>query len=169
MTGTILGIDPGIRGALAVVAIDPNGASPQLVDAIDVPTVGTGAAERVDVATVRDWILQHQPALALIERSQAMPRQGISSSFKYGRSAGQLEATVVLCAVPVAFIEPTKWKKIYNLHGGDKEAARQKALLLFPASHRLLALKRHHHRAESALIALTGAPSIPGVRPWSAS
>ena len=33
----ILGIDPGVHGGLAIVAID-NGAAPQLVDAIDIPS-----------------------------------------------------------------------------------------------------------------------------------
>jgi hypothetical protein len=28
----ILGVDPGIRGGLAIIAVDANGAAPQLVD-----------------------------------------------------------------------------------------------------------------------------------------
>jgi hypothetical protein len=35
----ILGIDPGVRGGLAIVEVN-NGVAPKLVDAIDVPTVG---------------------------------------------------------------------------------------------------------------------------------
>jgi hypothetical protein len=42
----------------------------------------------------------------------------------------------------------------------DKEGGRQRALQLFPAQHALLALKRWHGRAESALIALYGAQLI---------
>jgi hypothetical protein len=44
----ILGVDPGIRGGLAILEI-MEGAAPQLIDAIDVPTIGVGAKERVDV------------------------------------------------------------------------------------------------------------------------
>jgi hypothetical protein len=35
----ILGIDPGVRGGVAIVEVN-NGVAPKLVDAIDVPTVG---------------------------------------------------------------------------------------------------------------------------------
>jgi len=49
------------------------------------------------------------------------------------------------------------WKKFHQLRGGDKEAARQRALQLFPAAHALLARKKDHGRGEASLIALFGA------------
>jgi len=78
-----LGIDPGIHGGLAIVAIADRTA-PALVECIDIPVVGTGAKERVDVMAIRNFIDRHKPVHALIERAQAMPRQGASSGFKYG-------------------------------------------------------------------------------------
>ena len=82
--GRVIVGDLGVRGGLASVhATDDIGL---LSDAIDIPTVGSGAAECVDVSAVRDWVQLHHPALALIERAQAMPRQGASSGFKYGRA-----------------------------------------------------------------------------------
>jgi Holliday junction resolvasome RuvABC endonuclease subunit len=68
----ILGIDPGIRGGLAVVEIN-NGAA-RLVDAIDIPTVGVKAKERVDTHALCIWIKNHEPQHAFIERAQVMPR-----------------------------------------------------------------------------------------------
>ena len=76
----ILGVDPGIHGGLALVEIN-DGAAPQLVDAVDIPVTGVGAKERVDVLAIRTWIAAHQPQHALIERAQAMPKQGASSGF----------------------------------------------------------------------------------------
>jgi crossover junction endodeoxyribonuclease RuvC len=149
-----LGIDPGIRGGLAVVN-EGNGVG-TLLDAIDIPTVGSGARERVNVLAVRVWIKQQKPHFALIERAQAMPRQGASSGFKYGRATGALEAAVVLCGVPLEIIEPTAWKRFWHLPPKDKERSRQRALELFPAAHALLARKLDHGRAEAALIALYG-------------
>src|SRR6516162_3261093 len=108
----ICGIDPGIRGGLAIVDIN-DGAAPQLVGAIDIPVTGVGAKERVDVLAIRTWILAHQPQHALIERAQAMPKQGASSGFKYGRATGAIEATVALCSIPVEIIEPTVWKRFH--------------------------------------------------------
>ena len=77
----VVGIDPGVRGGLAIVEIG-DGTAPQLIDAIDIPTVGVGAKERVDAITVASWFATHQPQHALIERAQAMPKQGASSGFK---------------------------------------------------------------------------------------
>jgi crossover junction endodeoxyribonuclease RuvC len=152
----LLGIDPGIRGGLAIVSID-DGAAPQLVDAIDIPVTGVGAKERVDVLAIRTWIIAHAPQHALIERAQAMPKQGASSGFKYGRATGAIEAALACCEIPMTIVEPSVWKKFHQLRGGDKEAARQRALQLFPAAHALLARKKDHGRGEASLIALYGA------------
>src|SRR6516164_2883718 len=157
----ILGGDPGIRGGLAIVAIDANGAAPQLVYAIDIPVAGIGAKERVDVLAIRDWIAQHAPQHAFVERAGVMPKQGISSGFKYGRAVGAIEGVITCCAIPLTIIEPTAWKKFHQLRGGDKESGRQRALQLFPTAHELLARKKDHGRAEAALIALFGLNGIP--------
>jgi Holliday junction resolvasome RuvABC endonuclease subunit len=149
----ILGVDPGVHGGLAVIELN-DGAAPQLVDAADIPTVGTGAKERVDVLALRAWIQTHHPDRAGIERAQAMPKQGASSGFKYGRATGALEAVLACCEVPFELVEPSVWKRARHLRGGDKEGARQLALQMFPAQHVAFARKRDHQRAEAALIAL---------------
>jgi crossover junction endodeoxyribonuclease RuvC len=153
----ICGIDPGaVSGGCAIVAIN-DGAAPQLIDAIDLPTIGVKAKQRIDVLALRTWLLQHKPDRAVIERGQAMPRQGASSGFKFGRGCGALEAAIQLLEIPLTIIEPTAWKKFYQLRGGDKESSRQRALQLFPSAHPLLAHKKDHGRAEASLIALCGA------------
>jgi hypothetical protein len=37
----------------------------------------------------------------LIERAQAMPKQGASSGFKYGRAVGALEGVITCCCLRV--------------------------------------------------------------------
>jgi Holliday junction resolvasome RuvABC endonuclease subunit len=92
------------------VLVDANGAAPQLVDAIDIPVIGVKAKERVDVLAIRTWIAQHAPQHAFIERAQAMPKQGASSGFKYGRAVGSIEAVIECCGIPLTIVEPTAWK-----------------------------------------------------------
>jgi crossover junction endodeoxyribonuclease RuvC len=152
----ILGIDPGIHGGAGIVHIT-DGEAPQLLDAIDLPVVGVGAKERINVLALRDWIRAYQPDHAAIERAQAMPRQGASSGFKYGRAVGAIEGVLTACEIPLTIIEPTAWKKIHHLRGDDKEASRLRALQLFAPAYALLARKKDHGRAEAALIALAGA------------
>ena len=156
MSSLFLGIDPGVHGGLAVVEIT-DGAAPILVEAIDVPVVGTGAKERVDVAAIRNFIEKHKPIRALIERAGVMPKQGIASGFKYGRAVGALEAAIALCAIPIEVIEPSTWKRFWHLPGRDKERARQLAREKFPAAHASLVRKKDHQKAEAALLALYGA------------
>lgn len=107
----ICGVDPGIRGGLAVVLVH-DGAAPDIVDMIDISVAGVGAKERVNVLALRAWIEQHRPDYAYIERAQAMPKQGASSGFKYGRATGSIEAVIACCEVPLIIVEPTAWKKI---------------------------------------------------------
>jgi crossover junction endodeoxyribonuclease RuvC len=96
---------------------------------------------------------------AVIERAQAMPKQGASSGFKYGRAIGAIEAAVSLTGVSLTIIEPTAWKRFHGLRGGEKEASRLRALMLFPTANALLCRRKDHGRAEAALIALYGAQS----------
>ena len=157
----ILGIDPGaVSGGLAIVEIN-NGAAPQLIDAISLPVIGVKAKQRIDVLALRDWIQQHRPDCAYVERGQAMPRQGASSGFKFGRGCGAVEATIQLLEIPLTIIEASAWKRKFHLRGGDKESGRQLAIQLFPTSHTLFARKLDHGRAEAALIALAGANHGP--------
>ena len=153
----ILGCDPGIHGALALVDI-VDGAPPWLIDVPDVPVIGTGAKERVNTMLVRDWLAHHTPDHALIERAGSMPKQGVASTFKYARAVGSLETVVACSDIPYSIIEPAVWKRFHHLTGKDKETARQRALQLFPNAHALFARKKDHGRAEAALIALTPMP-----------
>jgi hypothetical protein len=150
-----LGCDPGIHGAFALVEV--NGDACHVVDAIDIPTIGTKAKERVNVHAIQEWILRHGPHRAFIERGGTMPRRGIASAYKFGRSVGALEAVIALCAIPLEIVEPSVWKQVLRLKGKDKELSRQRALELFPRAQHLLARRKDHQRAEAMLLAYYGA------------
>jgi crossover junction endodeoxyribonuclease RuvC len=145
-----LGIDPGLSGALAIVEMI-NGIL-TLVDTIDMPSTGSGAKARVDIIAAAEWIAKHAPSMAYVERAQAFPGQGASSGFSYGRAVGSIETVIALCQIPMTLVEASVWKRRLHLPGKDKEAARQRALQLFPAQHALLARKKDHGRADAALI-----------------
>ncbi len=103
-----LGVDVGLSGAAAIL-IEIDGAV-TVVSAIDIPIIGGGAARRVNVLALQEWLLSHGPAFAFCERAQSMPRQGVASTFRYGRSAGSIEATIQLCGIPVELVQATRWK-----------------------------------------------------------
>lgn len=158
----VVGVDPGLSGGLAAVQRIATGGI-LFREAIDVPVVGEAAKRRIDVAGVLGFLQRHQPDQALIERAQAMPDQGASSGFIYGRAVGALEACIVGMQIPITIIESTAWKKAHAIsrNGREmttaqvKEMSRQRAIQLFPSTD-AFARKADHGRAEAALIAWYG-------------
>jgi crossover junction endodeoxyribonuclease RuvC len=123
----ICGVDPGLAGAAAIIAAN-DGAMPELIDAIDLPLAGVAAKTRIDMLALRAWIETHKPDCAVIERAGSMHRQGVASTFKFGRATGAIEATVALCGVPMSVIEASVWKRRFGLYGTEKEASRLLAI-----------------------------------------
>jgi crossover junction endodeoxyribonuclease RuvC len=147
----VLGIDPGVRGGWAVV--DATGG---LLSAGDLPTAGEAAREMVSGPLLAAVVRGFDPTFAVIERVGAMPGQGVSSMFKFGRAVGTVEGVLGACGVRVLYVQPTVWKRAYGLPS-DKEPARQRAVELWPAAASLhFSRKKDHGRAEAALIAAWG-------------
>jgi hypothetical protein len=143
----ILGIDPGISGAIAFYF--PG--IPSRVCAEDVPVAGG----EVSAAGLTDRIRKMRPDVAIIERVNAMPGQGVASTFKFGAAYGTVCGVLAALEIPCHRVSPAVWKKHFRLVA-DKEAARALALRLFPATAEHFARKIDHGRAEAALIARYG-------------
>jgi Holliday junction resolvasome RuvABC endonuclease subunit len=152
----VLGIDPGLSGGLAMVSYGMPGAKLALLGVAEIPTTGEKAKRRVDVGAIIKFIQDRGPPHhAVIERAQAMPEQGSSSGFHYGRAVGALEATVEGMLIPHMIVEVSAWKKANGLIGRGKEDSRQRAIKLFPGT-RSFDLKGDHNKAEAALLAWYG-------------
>jgi Holliday junction resolvasome RuvABC endonuclease subunit len=154
MAMVILGIDPGIEGGCAIYG--------ETLAVCDVPTAGEDAKRRVNARALLDWIQSHAPTQAFIENVGSMPDQGVASSFRFGRAAGALEATVACAGVPITLVAPVTWKKMFMLQGPDKEQARVLAIQRFPLMAGQLARKKDHQRAEALLIAYYGWRTLGG-------
>jgi hypothetical protein len=90
----------------------------------------------------------------VVERVGPMPKQGVSSTFKFGRGLGLVEGVLGGALVPISYVSPAVWNRHFGL-AADKEQARQKAIKIWPASAAdLFSRKKDHGRAEAALIAL---------------
>jgi crossover junction endodeoxyribonuclease RuvC len=142
------GFDPGKSGAFSFYFP----ASPEMIAAEDFPLVNG----EIDAATLADRLRQMRPDFAIIERVGAMPKQGVSSTFNFGRSYGLLLGVVAALQIPSVLVAPRTWKRDLKL-GADKEESRALALRQWPARAELFARKKDHGRAEAALLALWGA------------
>ena len=89
----------------------------------------------------------------VIERVGAMPKQGVSSTFKLGHGYGQILATAALSRTPYSLVTPSAWKRSLNLPK-DKDSARRLAIQWFPALAGSLKRKKDEHRAEALLLAM---------------
>lgn len=136
----ILGIDPGVTGGIAFLYADR-------IEAYDIPTVDGS----VDVDALVRLVRSHAPQTAIIEKAQAMPKQGVVSVFKYGVAYGALCAVTALCEIPTHLVSPRKWKTYFGLDA-DKEKSRALAIRLWPGCG-LFERKKDHGRSEAALLA----------------
>ena len=142
----ILGIDCGYRhGGVALVG-------DKWAEVHDLPVFSEGG---VDVVALMDILTSADVDHIYIERQQAMPKQGVSSTFKIGYGFGQIVTTVALSRTPYTIISPSIWKKFLGLQR-DKDAARRLAQQWFPELASLLTKKKDEHRAEALLIAYYG-------------
>jgi hypothetical protein len=154
MSGTcVMGVDPGLSGAIAFYFVGhPHGVS---VD--DVPVAGG----QVDPVALTALIRNFAPAVAIVELVHSMPKQGVASSFNFGVAFGCVRGVIGALQVPVHLVTPGKWKKHFRLTS-DKEQSRELAIRLFPGSAFQFNRKKHHGRAEAALLARYGAEMLGG-------
>ena len=122
-----------------------------LINAINLPTVGEESKRRLNSTTFAEWLRHHGPTHAYVEAAQPMAKQGVSSTFRYGRAAGAAEGVIAACKVPMTLVTPRMWKTHFRLDA-SKENARALAIQLVPAAADVLQLVKHHHRAEAILI-----------------
>lgn len=140
----VLGVDPGARSG-AYCVYDTN-SHYCVVGDLPVSKDGVNGAEFARI------VRKENPDVAVVERVNAFPGQGVSSVWSFARSYGVLLGVLAACEIPVELYTPTTWKKHYHLPGKDKNAARQKAIEMFPMVAGLN-LKKHHGRAEALLLA----------------
>lgn len=162
MTGKafcICGIDPGnSSGALAWYCP----AEPSLVTTEDLPFVLGG----LDAGLLACRIEARRPDFAMIEGVSAMPKQGVSSTFKFGRGFGIVIGVIAALKIPHQFVAPGTWKKHFRLDS-DKERSRSLAIRTWPARALDFERVKDGNRAEAALIARYAADVMGSVFPVS--
>lgn len=129
---------------------------PAVLDAIRMPTLKVGKSTRVDAAAVARFLREYDSGHAYIEQVHAMPGQGVSSVYTFGHAAGVVEGVTAACSIPVTLVTPQSWKKRAGLIGSDKDAARSRAIQLWPQWSALEKKGAGQAFADAALIARFG-------------
>lgn len=149
----ILGIDPGLSGALAYY--DP--ALEMVADVFDMPVHKIKGKDHLDLYLLSQIVDSRSASTkaAFIEQVSAMPKQGVSSTFRFGFAAGVVNGVVAANMVPIVNVTPTVWKRAMGLTN-DKDASRRLASHMFPRQSKLWARVKDADRAEAVLLAVYG-------------
>ncbi len=107
----ICGIDPGMTGAVAWYYEAGNSAGWGRM-----PTIGMGGSKRsIDppgLARLLNSLRAMVPIrLVVIEKVGAMPGQGVTSMFSFGRGCGVLDGVCGALGLPIVMVTPQSWKK----------------------------------------------------------
>jgi Holliday junction resolvasome RuvABC endonuclease subunit len=141
----IVGIDPGNNGGIALLHGD------RLIYADHLPVVGKTLSGHL----LNNWFADIEPdtpAMVVVEQVHAMPRQGVSSTFAFGKAVGIIEGVIAARGLPVTYVTPQRWKKAMGVTA-DKNSSRQLAINLWPTEADLFRRVKDADRAEAALIA----------------
>ena len=150
----IIGIDPGISGALCFMEHG------KIIDVIDMPSMADGKKNKKQVNgsqvfnEISRYIKDKNPndVKVIIEHVSAMPGQGVTSMFNFGQSFGILKGICSAMNLPMYFVRPAKWKKYFNLLNSEKDASRTKAIEIFPYFSSQLSKKKDENKANDILI-----------------
>ena len=149
--GYRIGIDPGCSGAIVVMD-----SKFRLIEWDQMPVIKVGKASRVNAAALAEMLRDFDAGEAYVEQVGAMPGQGVASMFSFGHAAGVVAGVLGAMLIPVTLVTPQSWKKRAALIGKDKDAARTRAIQLWPAWRDLDLKGKGQALADAALIARFG-------------
>ena len=118
--GNVIGIDPGIAGAIALVT-----AAGDLIDVADMPVLRDGSGGRAAVnAPLLAVLLARWPAQTVFcEFVSARPGEGPTGAFSFGRSRGVIEGVCAVLGLPIRFLTPPTWKRVVGIRPSKDGAA----------------------------------------------
>jgi len=155
----VLGIDPGITGAIALLA------DGEFVDFIDIPSVprrtkGNEISGRVLSERLDEELAKHPGAycIGVIERIGIRPKQSASATSNFGETYGVLKGILAHARIDFIVVQSSQWKRDLNLLAPkdeevDKNASRIAAISKFPIAADKLKRVKDHNRADALLIA----------------
>jgi len=150
----IIGVDPGISGAISIIE------NKKSLEVYDTPTMIAGKKNKKQINgaqvsnIMKERLNDGKEVIVVVEHVNAMPGQGVTSMFNFGQSFGVIKGICAALSLPIYFVRPTKWKKHFNLIKTNKDASRTKVIEAYPDISNKLHRKKDSNRADAILIAL---------------
>ena len=149
----IVGVDPGQKGGLAIMKDGactghPMPLAGKEVDARAVTDLLMREHEMVrdEVANQHFYVSPADNILVVVEKVHAMPKQGVSSTFKFGLNYGRILGAIEALGLRYELVTPQAWKKAI-LAGTDKgkTAAVEFVHRRYPSVNLMPGRMRTHH------------------------
>ena len=149
----IIGIDPGLSGAIAILE------NKKVLKIFDMPVMSEGkknkrqlnSAQLVNIVT--ENINNNEEIAVVVEQVNAMPGQGVTSMFNFGQTFGAIKGVCAALSLPIYFVRPSKWKKHFELINSSKDASRTKVIEMYPYLSNQLSKKKDVNKSDAILIA----------------
>ena len=149
----VIGIDPGLSGAIAVLE------DKKVLGIFDMPVMAEGkknkrqlnSAQLVNV--IKSNINQGEEISVVVEQVNAMPGQGVTSMFNFGQTFGAIKGVCAALKLPIYFVRPSKWKKHFELINSSKDSSRTKVIEMYQTLSDQLAKKKDVNKSDAILIA----------------
>jgi crossover junction endodeoxyribonuclease RuvC len=123
-----IGVDVGKNGGFASIVEEPWGE--MLVSVF--PWEDGDFKEHMRIMKIQHGSEIGELSIAFVEKVSAMPKQGVTSMFNFGKSAGYIEGVLAAIGIPYQLVPPQKWKKEFSL-GSDKKQSIAVCERLFPS------------------------------------
>ena len=138
----IIGIDPGLSGAIAILENN------RVLDVFEMPVMAEGKKNKRQlnsaqlVKLLKNNISKNEDVSVVVEQVNAMPGQGVTSMFNFGQTFGAIKGVCAALELPIFFVRPSKWKKHFELINSSKDSSRTKAIEMYPALSNNLSKKK---------------------------
>ena len=149
----ILGIDPGLSGAIAILE------DKKVLNMFDMPVMSEGKKNKRQlnsallVNIIKDNINKNDETAVVVEQVNAMPGQGVTSMFNFGQTFGAIKGICAALDLPIFFVRPSKWKKHFELINSSKDSSRTKVIEMYPSLSKQLSKKKDVNKSDAILIA----------------
>ena len=149
----IVGIDPGITGAISILE------NKKILEVYDTPTMIDGKKNKRQVNgaqvtnIIKERLNSNKEIIVVVEKVNAMPGQGVTSMFNFGQSFGVIKGICSALSVPIYFVRPAQWKKHFNQIKTNKDASRTKVIEIYPEISSKISRKKDSNKADAILIA----------------
>ncbi|GAQ86115.1 hypothetical protein KFL_002710100 [Klebsormidium nitens] len=167
----VLGVDPDIGGALAVLRGSVEETHAQV---LDVPIlhvkIGATMRRRHDPGAMAAMVRELQPppeTVVYIEQPRPFPLDGKQGWYSAGYGFGVWMGVLHALQLQVVPVHPANWKRALGLagRGVTKDDSRELAVRTFPSLLKELKRKKDHGRAEALLIAQHGRMLAANLKP----